>query len=80
MKNSNPWKQEQEQIIKAIAHRLNPRSTVESVESNSPVLIAEWQPRGPETVSGFALRKLRLTFASPPSPTSASAVAKEGQP
>jgi len=26
-------------------------------------LIAEWQERGPETLSGVAVRKLRLSFA-----------------
>jgi len=26
-------------------------------------LIAEWQERGPETISGLAVRKLRLSFA-----------------
>jgi hypothetical protein len=33
--------------------------------------IAEWQQRGPETVSGHALRKLRLTLAPPPPVTTA---------
>jgi hypothetical protein len=27
-------------------------------------LVGEWQQRGPETFSGYALRKLRLAFAS----------------
>jgi hypothetical protein len=80
MKSSIHWKQEHAEIIQAIERRLNPRSTVESVERPSPVLIAEWQPRGPETVSGLAFRKLRLTFASPPSTIGASAAAKEAQP
>ena len=30
------------------------------VQPSAPRLIAEWQQRGPETVSGRALRKLRL--------------------
>jgi hypothetical protein len=38
-----------------------------------PRLIAEWQQRGPETLSGSALRKLRLAFALPQSVIIASA-------
>jgi hypothetical protein len=30
-------------------------------------LFAEWQQRGPETLSGHAVRKLRFTLAPPPS-------------
>jgi len=77
MKSSINWKQEHEEIIKAIERRLNPRSTAESVERSSPVLVAESQPRGPETVSGFGVRKLRLTFAWPAPTTRASAAVKE---
>lgn len=31
--------------------------------SRASKLIAEWQERGPETLSGLAVRKLRLSFA-----------------
>jgi hypothetical protein len=33
------------------------------VQPSAPRLIAEWQQRGPETLSGLAVAKLRLTFA-----------------
>jgi len=36
-------------------------------------LVAELQQRGPETLSGHALRKLRLAFAPPQPVTTASA-------
>jgi hypothetical protein len=36
-------------------------------------LIAEWQQRGPETLSGLAVRKLRLVVAPPQSVITASA-------
>jgi hypothetical protein len=37
-------------------------------------LVAEWQQRGPETLSGHALRKLRLALAPSQSATTAGAV------
>jgi hypothetical protein len=36
-------------------------------------LVGEWQQRGPETLSGHTLRKLRLAFAPPQSMITASA-------
>jgi hypothetical protein len=32
------------------------------VQPSAPRLIAEWQQRGPETLSGLAVAKLRLTL------------------
>ena len=43
------------------------------LQPSAPSLIAEWQERGPETLSGHALRKLRLAFAPTQSVTTASA-------
>ena len=64
--------------------RLGPRSTIPSVrpktrrgelglQSRPSKLVAEWQQRGPKTLSGHALRKLRLVFAPPYSVTTAGA-------
>ena len=33
------------------------------LQSSAPSFIAEWQRRGPETLSGVTSRKLRFTFA-----------------
>ena len=33
------------------------------LEPHAPKLVGEWRQRGPETFSGYALRKLRLAFA-----------------
>ena len=33
------------------------------LQPSAPRLIAEWQQHGPETFSGYAVRKLRLAFA-----------------
>ena len=49
--------------IKAIERQLIPQSTPTLVQSRASKLIAEWQQRGPEMVSGHALQKLRLSFA-----------------
>ena len=49
--------------IKAIERHMTPRSKREAVEPHAPKLVGEWQQRGPETFSGYALRKLRLAFA-----------------
>jgi hypothetical protein len=63
--------------IKAIERHLRPRSTIPPVrlrlQPSAPGLVAEWQQRGPETLSGHAFRKLRLAFAPPQSVTTASA-------
>ena len=64
--------------------RLGPRSTVSPVrsqtrrgelgfQSRAGRLIAEWQQRGPETLSGYTSRKLRLAFASAEAVITASA-------
>jgi hypothetical protein len=43
-----------------------PQSTTPPVDlghARGSKLVAEWQQHGPETLSGLAVRKLRLTFA-----------------
>jgi hypothetical protein len=65
--------------IKAIEHHIasRPRPAVPPVwaktrsgelglQLSAPKLIAQWQQRGPETLSGHALCKLRLAFAPSP--------------
>jgi hypothetical protein len=49
--------------IKAIERHIASRTTRAGVQSSALSLIAEWQERGPETLSGHALRKLRLAGA-----------------
>jgi hypothetical protein len=61
--------------IKAIERHLIPQSTAAPVPFRASKLAAEWQQRGPETFSGHALRKLRLSFPSTHSATIAGAVA-----
>ena len=34
------------------------------LQSRAAKLVAEWQQRGPETLSGYAVGKVRLAFAS----------------
>ena len=51
--------------IKAIERHMNPQSKVVPVQSRAAELVAEWQQRGPETLSGHALRKLRLATSYP---------------
>ena len=58
--------------IKAIEHHIMSRTRPAVVQPSAPRFIAEWQQRGPETLSGHAVRKLRLAFA-PPHVTTASA-------
>ena len=64
--------------------RLGPRSTIPPVrsktrrggfglQSRGSKLVAEWQQRGPETLSGHTLRKLQLAFAPAESVITASA-------
>ena len=60
-------------MIKAIEHHIASRTTRAVVQSSAPGLIGEWQERGPETLSGHALRKLRLALA--PSQSVITAVA-----
>jgi len=52
--------------------RLGPLSKAASIESRTTKLIAEWQERGPETLSGHTFRKLHLSFAPMPSVIPAS--------
>jgi hypothetical protein len=61
--------------IKAIERHLIPQSTWAPVQSRASKIIAEWQQRGPETLSGHALRKVRLSFAPTHSATTVGAVA-----
>jgi hypothetical protein len=49
--------------IKAIERHMVLPSKREAAEPRAPKLVGEWQQRGPETFSGYALRKLRLAFA-----------------
>jgi hypothetical protein len=70
--------------IKAIARHMIPQSKIPPVrsktrrgelglQSRAANLVAEWQQRGPETLSGHALRKLRLVLAPTQSVLTASA-------
>jgi hypothetical protein len=49
--------------IKAIERHMTQPSKSEVVERSAAKLVGEWQRRGPETISGRILRKLRLAFA-----------------
>jgi hypothetical protein len=49
--------------IKAIERHMTQPGKRKAVEPHAPKLVGEWQQRGPETFSGYALRKLRLAFA-----------------
>jgi hypothetical protein len=47
-------------------HHIIPQWTVPRLRAGQPAaakLVATWQQRGPETLSGIAVRKLRLAFA-----------------
>jgi hypothetical protein len=62
--------------MKSSKRHMNPQSTIPPVElghARVSKLVAEWQQRGPETLSGFAVRKLRLSFAPTQSVLTASA-------
>ena len=61
--------------IKAIERHLIPQSTAAPDRFRASKLIAEWQQRGPEMVSGHALQKLRLSFAPTHSTITHGAVA-----
>jgi hypothetical protein len=61
--------------IKEIERHLISQSTAAPVQSRASKFIVEWQQRGPETLSGHALRKLRLSFAPTHSATTPGAVA-----
>jgi hypothetical protein len=43
------------------------------IEARTSNFVAEWQQRGPEALSGFAVRKLRLAFVPSQSVIAASA-------
>jgi hypothetical protein len=49
--------------IKAIERHMTPPGKREAVEPHALKLVGERQQRGPETLSGRMLRKLRLVFA-----------------
>jgi hypothetical protein len=49
--------------LKAIERHMTQRSKSEVVERSAPKLVGERQRHGPETILGFALKKLRLVFA-----------------
>jgi hypothetical protein len=53
--------------LKAIERHMTQPSKSEVLERSAPKLVREWPQRGPETFSGYALRKLRLAFAPSPS-------------
>ena len=55
-------------------HQVTSRTKPAVVQPSAPGLIAEWQQRGPETLSGYALRKLRLAMA-PSQPVTTAKVA-----
>jgi hypothetical protein len=59
--------------IKAIERHMIPQPQAASIQSRARTLIAEWQQRGPEALSGHTIRKLRLSFAPPQSVITASA-------
>jgi hypothetical protein len=56
--------------------KVMPRSTMSPARLGrcASKFVAEWQDRGPETLSGLAMRKLRLSFAPSPLVVAASAV------
>ena len=58
--------------IEAIQRHMTPPSKREAVEPHASKLVGEWQQRGPETLSGRMLRKLRLAFAPSESTTLAA--------
>jgi hypothetical protein len=60
--------------IKAIQRHMIPQSKAASVQSRASKLVAEWQQRGPETLTGHALRKLRLSFTPTQSAIAAGAI------
>jgi hypothetical protein len=62
--------------MKNSKHHIIPQSTIPPVElgnARASKFVAEWQQRGPETLSGHAVRKLRLSFAPTQSVLIASA-------
>jgi hypothetical protein len=49
--------------LKAIERHIMQPSKSEAVDPPAPKLVGQWQLRGPETLPGRMLRKLRLAFA-----------------
>jgi hypothetical protein len=62
---------------KAVERHMIPQAKVPPVwfglQSRAAKLVAEWQQRGPETLSGHALRKLRFAFVPSQSVITAAA-------
>jgi hypothetical protein len=61
--------------IEAIERHMTLPTKTQTAQPSSPELVAEWQQRGPETLSGLALRKVRLAFAPTPPVMTAGAAA-----
>ncbi len=65
------------ETIKAVERHMTPKPTISPVRLGlhrvGRKFVAEWQQRGPETLSGHALRKLRLALAPTQSVIAASA-------
>lgn len=59
--------------IKAIERHLTLKSQGQIVQRCQGKLVAEWQQRGPEMISGQVFHKLRLAFTPPRSAITASA-------
>jgi hypothetical protein len=76
MKNSN------RHIMVAV--RLGPPPAISRVplgpSAHTSTLFGEWQQRGPETPSGYVVRKLRLTLAPPQFVFTANAAGWENNP
>jgi len=71
MKNLAQWSQSNEQN-EAFNGQLISQSETASTQLPVPRLVAEWQERGLETLSGKTGRKLRLILALPQSVITAS--------
>ena len=69
---SSPFRSHDIGMKNSKCHKI-PQSKAVSVKSRAAKFVAEWQERGPETLSGLAVRKLRLTFAPTQSVLIASA-------
>jgi hypothetical protein len=72
MKNLTHWRNKVSKTITVIERPMirGPKHLV--FQPFGRKLVAEWQQHGPETLSGHALRKLRLAFAPTPSTTIAA--------
>ena len=55
------------EIVGRLGHTpLRKRRLTETAYNKPAKLVAEWQQHGPETLSGYAVRKLRLVFGPAP--------------